>query len=313
MNKNILEVTEDIYKYLLKSSLLKPIRKIGKCKIYNDRIVCLVDGKKLKKNCDSSYCYRLFFYGIFSKNELELKKYQLDKPVQYIIENVDFDKNICINSYDSEIIFRNCSFSSVIDIKHAFSITFENNKYKARTLYDFTKNKMYSKFYILTKDIENVECIKFVNDNICITSEKKFDNIKQNSVLMRLDLFAKNIEIVNTKIDEKNSTIIESDKIIIKNSVINSNEFYVTSNCIEKENNIFNIKEGIISGENVLSLNSINNQNIYYKDKEKLQKLRELLINKLKQVEEQYNNHNSEKVITFSKNIKAKKKLKKVK
>lgn len=274
--KKINEIIDKVVAYILKKSYLLIIDDIGECNIVDDKIICLVDEDKIKKDSFNSWNYKLVLNGLSKKfreeNKEILNKIKLNKNVRYIIENINFDKRVYIDSYDSEIIFRNCSFTDGISIVNADSVTLENNIY---ALGDSNKE---NKFGIATRDIEDVKCIKFVNDNICVTNEE------DNKILMNLDLFAKKVEIINTKVTKNSSLLIETKELVINESNISSDELYITADVIESHNSVANIKEGIIAE------NSSN-----YVDKYTLEQ-RKKLLNKLIQIREQCNSCISEKM-----------------
>jgi len=280
--KKINEIIDSAIIYVLRKSYFAIISDIGKCDICNDKIVCIVDENKIKKDSFNSWNYKLVLNGISKKfrenNKKVLKKCGLDKKIIYIIENINFDKRVYIDSYDSEIIFKNCSFVDGIHIINADNIIFENNTYVLKD----NKNR----FGIATRDVEDVKCIKFVNDNIFVTREEE----SNDEILMNLDLFSKKVEIINTKVTKNSSVLVDTKELVISESTINSDELYITAEVIESHNSVANIKEGIIA----------ENSDTYV-DKYTLEQ-RKKLLNSLIKIREQCNSCISEKMIEVATN-----------
>ena len=92
---------------------------------------------------------------------------------------------------------------------------------------------------------------------------------------MNLELFAKKVEIINTKVTKNSSLLIETKELVINESNISSDELYITADVIESHNSVVDIKEGIIA----------ENSDTYV-DKYTLEQ-RKKLLNKLIQLREQ--------------------------
>ena len=120
-----------IYEILRKIVAKKAAHNLGKVEIHDDKIVCYVDERKLKKKEKNLHRYNLMFNRIPSNSEL-YKTYRIDKPIHYIVKNVDFDRkiNIMASMKDCHITFENCTFTGALEIDFADQITFRNNKYK---------------------------------------------------------------------------------------------------------------------------------------------------------------------------------------
>lgn len=294
--KKVSEIFDKIILNILRNSYLAIIKDIGKCSIIDNKVICLVDENKIKRDSFNSWNYKIMLNGLnknFKEDNKEvLKKLKVDKGIQYIIENINFDKRVYIDSYDSEIVFRNCSFTDGISIANVDSIIFENN------VYILSNNNKENKFGISTSDIERVNTIRFINDNVYITNSDE----NSNNILINLDLFAKKIEIINSKISKNTSVLIDAKDFIISQSKISSDELYITAEVIESHNSVADIKEGIIA----------ENSDTYV-DKYTLEK-RKLLLNKLIQLREQCDNNIFEKtkeIIADSQKEKIQKVLKK--
>ena len=100
---------QKIYEFKRKKYLKKILALKGKTSIKIDRIICFVNNRYLLNNKSSitEYNYN-FYYDINQK----IKKYNLDKPIYYIIKDMNFIDSIDItvpkNVY---VIFDNCTFN----------------------------------------------------------------------------------------------------------------------------------------------------------------------------------------------------------
>lgn len=313
------KIIDKLSVYLLKNILFKNIRKYGKCKISEDKIVCIVDEKKLKKRSNQGFRYLLNLYGIPLCYKEQASKYGLDKPVQYIIEGINFEKIIAINSYNNtDIIFRKCVFNGVIEIDHAVNITFENNKYILNNGYYFVKG-VHDHFWLENRGIREINCIRFINDNLITVLDNKYSENNGKDMPMNLYLHAKRVEFINSEVKNNEVFLIETDKLIMENSKINSNEVYITVDTVESNNSKVIARDGIIVESNENNnyfpfISVIDSSNIFYndieygeeekvKEDEELQEQRKLLLNTLVNIRNNCNDYILEKMTKVSKDI----------
>lgn len=238
------KINDIIYEVLRKEAARILTNKKGKCEILEDKIVCHVSGRKAKeKDRVCSWRYNLIFHGIGGDYKKSIaKKYDLEKPLYYVIEKVKYDReiNICASLLpDCHVIFKNCTFKEAIGIDQANTITFINNKYEVS---DGIRNNLVKKgeFYISTRRYkDDIHSIKFIYDNI---------NVRNGT--LELWLFGKNVTLRNSKINNAKSIEIESDNLIIDSSHITSDNLIIDSeNIIERKNT--SIVSKIVTVENL--------------------------------------------------------------
>lgn len=216
----------------------------GIVEIYDDKIICYVDNKNLKKIKKGQYLptYQLFFNSkkMYSQETLEL--YKLNKPIHYVIDGMNFNNALIVIGPEDSVHFKNCTFNDEINISTSGQVIFENNKYVDKYGLYTTRNNL---FFNVIAD----EGVTFINDNyindtssICyyrptfnfdvrtkkLTIENstfkfrrndgnvniKTDNLVMNGSDIKCD---KPINISAHTIDSYNSSIESNSEINIKN------------------------------------------------------------------------------------------------
>lgn len=216
---------------ILKKDVIKTItNNLGKVVEEEDKIICYVDKKKCKKD---KYHYTIPCFGnAVSYNYKKLaQRLKLNKPICYIIENIDFDKRVSLFAYnDCEVIIRNCNFEQGIYGHINSKCTIDNSYIKAfldntsisaknLTIQNMTiKNELYSNCQLKFSADEKLEII---DSNIGKLNE-------QTTIILES---GNNINLVNAK--------IESDVITVKAKNIYTDE---KSNLITDKLNL-NIEE----------------------------------------------------------------------
>ncbi len=111
--------------------LKRIIPRIGTIEESEDCIICYASQKLLEKNAKRAY-YELHCNGmntVYDKSRELVDYFKLNKPVYYIFDGICFDTVVNLSSIFSNIIFRNCTFNTGIQISFADTITLENNRY----------------------------------------------------------------------------------------------------------------------------------------------------------------------------------------
>ena len=301
--KNIKKkLRKKVYKIIRYLIIKEHTKDLGKIEEHDDKIICYVNNKKLKKYKSSPY-YEIYFIHILDKEIAT--SYKLNKPIYYIIENMNFDRILQFYSVpDTYIKFKNCSFNEAIRIKQADNVIFEDNKYY-NEYYLYLYNKCF-----LEGRVQNLE---FVNEKFINSEENKLRNY------FGMDIEANNIKIINSQInaDEKNGTISlkAKENLIIKDSEVLAPIIEIESKNIETKDSaliateIVNIKnennneiENIQSKEIIYNGLNINEENIT-KEKIELKIVRKELINKLMEIKNSCNNINNTIINNVSNNL----------
>lgn len=236
-----------IYEIIRKIVAKKATHNLGKVEIYDDEIVCYVDGKKIKKKEKYLHRYNLIFRNIPSVDKL-YRIYRVDKPVHYIIEDVYFDRevNIMASMKNCHVTFKNCTFTACVEIDFADYITFINNKYKPQTYKNYCSIYKEGKFCISTRANKNeVNKIEFLCDSIAVEDTpiipmvratdigKKQLSRKTKKTTLKMWLYAKEIILTTSDIIDAKSIEIGADKLNLYNVKINTEEIEIDAQNIE--------------------------------------------------------------------------------
>lgn len=237
-----------IYELLRKYVAKRATGNLGRVVINKDEIVCYVDGRKLKKK--EKYLihrYELIFRCIPLKEEI-YKTYNINKPVHYIIQDVDFDREINIRTSvkNCHVTFENCTFTGAISIDFADRITFINNAYNAQNYKNYHSIHKEGEFCISTTSNKNeINKIEFLNDDInvyyqeTISLFKMIDKSPKKKVkksILEMWLYAKNLELSNADIINAKSIEIEADNLLIEDSNVSAQEIEINTDNIKLDN-----------------------------------------------------------------------------
>ena len=272
---------------------------LGKVVEEDDKITCYVKKNKCKKE---KYNYTIACFGITKKNQSLAEKYDLNKPIYYIIDGITFDKDqVNIFGYNNcEVIIKNCTFDMGLHIRINGKCTLQNTFIRELQTLSINANEL----LIKNMDIRNhlkLACFKLqiilrANEKIEINNSY-IGKIEENT---KISITApKQIEIYNSKIS---GDIIEfeSDKIISgKKSAIEAtekvnlktNEFYqinITSPSIDYNGN---------------TIDTENKSVILKRTKDVLKIKRFELINLLKKIKNQCEEINRQKVYEYCDNL----------
>lgn len=279
-----------------------------KFELVNDELVCRIESKK--PGDDLKYYLYLNGYASYEGEDM-IEKYGTNK-VHYIIENVNFDNEISILSYDATIEFINCSFHGQIYFMEANNIIFNNcNYYTDRYYMDYDETP----YYLRGK----VDCLKFINDNfenkgretfefnIELFKNKKLDIINSTIKYDLLNIESDEINIIDSKMKSadkmQRADIIKANNISINNSNILTDKIDINSN-LELNNSIIEAREEININSNndidiscivsrIIMVNGIISYDTNYIEK---QNARINLINELKKIKTDVNKNIAKKI-----------------
>lgn len=221
-----------IYEMLRKYVAKRATGNLGKVEILEDKIVCHVDGKKLKNKMKEKYLHRynLIFRCIPLKEEI-YKTYNLEKPVYYIIYDIKFDKEINIRASvkNCHVLFENCTFTGAVEIDFADHITFINNTYKAQNYENFRSIHKEGDFCISTRaNKEEINKIEFLKERIDVDCSNSILS-KQKMPNLQIWLYAKEIYMTTTDVVDAKSIDICADDFCIVSGKITSEETQINT------------------------------------------------------------------------------------
>lgn len=250
-----------IYELLRKHVAKRATGNLGKVAIADTGIVCLVDGKKLMKKEKYTNRYNLLFKCIHGNDEL-YKAYNLNNPVHYIVDGVEFDTEVNIQASirDCHVTFSNCTFNSCLEIDFADHLTFINNKYKARDYRNYRSLVPEGEFYISTRDNKNeINKLVFIGDSIgteetdTIPMLRAHDSKRQTTSTkkptVRAWLYAKTIGIYGSNIINAKDIHMVTDNLTLCGANIASQEIEIKANYIECDEENCSINSDVISLE----------------------------------------------------------------
>ena len=265
------------YSQLIMKDEIRIAKKLEKCIIEDNQIVCIVDEKKQKKLIRKiNQLHSIYYLCLYDESKYYVshsysfikKNYIFDKRINYIFDNIEFNGEVRINTlYNCNITFKNCTFKGNIIINSAGNIIFENNKYIA-TINDYSHKNLHS-FYISTREQEDICSIKFVNDNVSVINEGIYNPLPD----LKLFLYVQNLEFINSTLVTDNNTdskcFIKTENLSIDNSTITSKNAEIIADKIESKNSKLNIENTIwINNKNcdINIIDDINAKNIIYND-----------------------------------------------
>ena len=237
-NKIYNEIRERTSRYLLGN--------IGDVVDLGDELVCYVD----KKKCDNwGYDYHINCVGINENNYSLANKYKLNKPVCYVIRNIDFGKGqVTIYGDNCKIIIDSCKFNDGLLIRQNGKCILKNS-------------------FIKCSDILSINASSLKLENTNISNNFSFFNNDKTDLSLKTN---RDIEFVNSKL-LKNGRNIEELRIqkLTDNHTIN-----LLNNEIQNKNNeIAELKKVYENTQNKIDFIY---QSKSWKIAEKLRKIRQM-------------------------------------
>lgn len=247
-----------IYEILRMYVAKRATHNLGKVEITDDEIICYVDGNKLKRQMSEKYLnrYNIILHSIQEGKEI-YKTYNLDKPVHYIIKNIDFDKeiNIMASMKRCHVTFEECSFKTWISISFADYITFKNNTYSVNDIRYSYSIIPHGQFCISARRIIEVNKLEFVNDKIKVQDVETIEAVNVN------DINKKKIG-KNNKKSVVEMWLVAKEILFINSDIINVDSLELNAEKLTMENSNFDVKEISIYTDDIMSTNSSINTDI---------------------------------------------------
>ena len=228
---------------LFRNLILKELTgNLGEVKVTEDEIVCYVDNKQLQKKYNiKDSIYKVDFCNVKRIKTEILEKYDINKPVRYIVKEIRFkDKLFFRADKDTIVSFEKCKFHNQICITGADKVIFENNKY-----FDRQPIYTYKKFLVGSA---NTIVFKFDNFANCV-------NVHPNKLGM--ELFVNELNVINSKIalEEAHQDLFAmANYINIINSQISCPSAYLICDNI-------NVIGSKITTKKIITIDEKNNNN----------------------------------------------------
>lgn len=230
IKKNLLQL---LTKYTRWNYLRKSINIKAKYLIEEDRIIGIINNKSLKKRNKKTSMYKFDAHNMRLSSKIK-EASNLNKPIEYVIENMEFEKAVKLDALTSnaKFSFKNCTFTKQIAISYADTIILENNEY-----YDGYDVYFQGESFL---DVSGyVDNLKFVNDNFVNNTE--ISNL--NSFKPHFGIHAKHIgrlEIINSNIQTSDFGTINLEKVNeligTKDSAMSAPKIYINVDKIENPN-----------------------------------------------------------------------------
>lgn len=130
MNALTNNIDQKINNVKRKIFLIHLTNNLGKIVEDEEKITCYVKKSRCKKE---RYYYTIACRGIDKKNKALTEKYNLNKPICYVIDGLEFEKDkVNIWGYDNcEVIIRNCKFGFDLSMHINGKCTLENTFIRA--------------------------------------------------------------------------------------------------------------------------------------------------------------------------------------
>lgn len=239
---------EKIYEILRNYVAKRATHNLGKIEIKDKEVICYVDGKKLKKQMKERNLdrYNIMLHCIPRDEEI-YKVYKLDKPVHYIIRNIDFDKEIEImaSMKDCHVTFEKCKFTACVGVSFADHLTFIDNIYRAQTYKNYFSIHKHGEFCISTRTNKNkINKIEFFLDKINLEDTETIPIYRARDLnnpiinktiktITKIWLYAKEIVFSFSDISNAKSIDIEADTLKLICSDISSKEAEIKANDLK--------------------------------------------------------------------------------
>lgn len=218
MNNTLYKIKRNYFKRKL-------IGNLGKIIETEDKIICYVNKNKCKKD---KYDYTI---NCNSRNDTILAKYyNLDKPIIYIIEDLDFKKNVFIWGNNCEVIIKNCKFNLGLYTRINGICTLDNSTIIGFSYLNISADKVTIKNMNITNQlpyaIKNYTICIGADENIEINNSTIGDNTSHVYIIAnnKLEVYKSNIVGKTVKCQSnkiifgKTSSITAKEKTILETS-----------------------------------------------------------------------------------------------
>lgn len=262
------KLEKEVYNVLRKIALKSITGNLGKIVESEDRITCYIN------HYDESKKVLNLYNSNSAKNKKLTKSYNINKPIYYVIENIDFENyaSITIAGFDNVcVIIRNCRFKYYPFICIRGTCRIESCDFDCYPSLDIIADDL----SIINSKINSYGNTRFGSEhNLCISNSSIFCNSKNNM----------NMSSINGSI-YLDTAIIDAGRLYIESPSILSNDSLISAiSEIKIKNDTFNILN-VDSPNIIYNGNKIGTGNTIIKsDDMPLIKNRMELINVLKKI-----------------------------
>ena len=279
----------------LKQKLLgKLTHNLGEVVVKDDRIICYVNAEKI-----GLFKSKITLGMHFLPKQGDIKKYNLDKPIYFIFNHINFYDRVWLYCPIEEynIVFKNCDFKREIHIEQTKNVTFQNNSHYIRSgnqpylCGDVENLKIIQEYFWWLGELDTKYSIDLKVKNLEI--KDSVFNIDEGWSCMRIK--ANKIDMLDSFIKVYNEIEIYTDKLSLDNSYIESQTKIILNDKNNYNNMIYGIESPntIYNGINLSALNLANSTN--------KQKLREILLQQLKTLKSNIEQTNIKEIIELNK------------
>lgn len=244
----------------------KITHKMGNIYFGINEISCCVNSKAVRKHKKSDR--EDYYYEIDLVEEKELdevkKRYDLDKPVHYVFDNINFAFGIKLNvGPNAMVTFRNCMFNGPIEINgNALEVLFTGNMYRCD-----------SQIYMGKQPFFACRARKLVFDDETFSNCFPHNQRLKKHINFGMDIIVDSLRILDDSsiyiVEPNSKTSINAKEVILSNcSVICPNVIMACANLGMSEAGIVASKKISIYNRNNKPLKKIISPEIIYNGQE---------------------------------------------
>lgn len=207
---------------------------LGKVVEDDERLVCYVQKGKCQKN---KYDYTISCRGIEGRNKELAKLYQLDKPIYYVLDGLEFEnKKVYIFGYDEcDVDIRNCKFHWDLSVHVNGHCTFNSTSIHSFGSLSMCAHELQLENMTIQNHLasigQNLQVILEANQKIYIShSNIGLEGEKTKVLLSGGELHVFDSKIAGDEIECKTNQIVSD----LNSLFIASNQISMTSNSFEE-------------------------------------------------------------------------------
>ena len=210
-------ILKQIYDFKRKFYARKITHKMGNAYLEVNKISCRVNSravKKCKKSNGEDYCYEIDLTEDKTYDEAK-KQFDLDKPIHYVFDNIDFAFGITLNvGHNAMVSFRNCMFNGPVQINgNALEVSFNGNMYRCS-----------NPVYLGHQPFFKCHARKLVFDNETFSNSFPCNERLESTINFGMDIDVDSLRILNDSsiyiVEPNSKTSIKANEITLYNCSI---------------------------------------------------------------------------------------------